>query len=150
MTHVESASDIVYLHNIEQWKRPPYNARLRTRESLNLESSWTLSSTPISTIQILWSLFATANMFKLRRLVYIHWLDGYGELEVFRLASSTLRASKSYIDQDYDNVYVKFIVGYNNRCRNLLARWDVGWDEWGSKQPRLNKQPDKLKHLGVA
>jgi hypothetical protein len=38
MTHVESANDVVHLHNIEQNKSSPYNTKLGSRESLISES----------------------------------------------------------------------------------------------------------------
>ena len=50
MTHVEFASDVVHLHNIEWWKNSPYNTKLGSNiywldDSTGLEVSTLASST---------------------------------------------------------------------------------------------------------
>ena len=84
MTHVESANDIIHLHNIE----PPYNIRLESKESLIPEPRSTPSSTPISII--LNSLVLVCNCQPTQASnARIHQLYDSTELEVSTLASST-------------------------------------------------------------
>ena len=85
MTHVESANDIIHLHNIE----PPYNIRLESKESLIPEPRSTPSSTPISTISN--SLVLVRNNCQPTQAsnARIHQLYDSTELEVSTLASST-------------------------------------------------------------
>jgi hypothetical protein len=75
MTHVESASDVVHLHNIECWKRSPL-----ITPHWEVEYIWFhgldqhLPQLQSQQFQILWSWFAIANMLKLLMLESISWM----------------------------------------------------------------------------
>jgi hypothetical protein len=78
-THVEYASDVVHLHNVERWKSsppPPFNPTTPYWEAENLWSQNLGRHPPqlrYQQFQILWSQFTITNMLKLLMLKSIDW-----------------------------------------------------------------------------
>ena len=88
MTQVESANDVVHLHNIEQIESSLHNTTLGSRVHLFQNSLSTPSSAPFSAISNSLVIICKCKHAQASNARF-HWLDGTTKLEMSTLAPST-------------------------------------------------------------